>query len=54
MVSCRPLDLDIPENNLPHEAFDWGFKKGMADCEPGKTASAVLGIQIVVPKVFLA
>jgi len=49
-----PLNLDIPEENLPHVAFEWGFQKGIADYESGKTVNIVLGVQIVVPEAFHA
>jgi len=52
VVNCMPLNLDIPEENLPHEAFEWGFQKGIADYESGKAVNAVLGVQIVVPEAF--
>lgn len=49
VINCMPMNLDIPDNELPEEAFNWGMEKGIKDFEAGKKINAALGIQIIIP-----
>ncbi len=50
VINCIPMNLDIPDEALPEEAFNWGFEKGIKDFEAGKKINAVMGVQIVIPE----
>lgn len=52
VINCMPMNLDIPDNELPEEAFNWGMEKGIKDFEAGKKMNAALGIQIIIPAEF--
>ena len=52
VINCMPMNLDIADEELPEEAFNWGFEKGIKDFESGKEINAVMGIQIVIPEEY--
>ena len=50
VINCIPMNLDISDEALPEEAFNWGIEKGVKDFEAGKEINAVMGVQIVIPE----
>ena len=50
VINCMPMNLDMPDEQLPEGAFDWGIEKGIEDFESGKKINAVMGVQIVIPE----
>ena len=52
IINCIPMNLDISDEELPDEAFNWGIEKGIKDFEAGKELNAVLGVQIVIPEEY--
>jgi hypothetical protein len=52
VINCMPMNLDIPDEALPQEAFNWGIEKGIKDFEAGKKINAVMGVQIIIPKEY--
>lgn len=52
VINCLPMDLDVPVEALPDDAFDWAFEKSINDYETGKKLNAAVGVQIVVAEVF--
>lgn len=50
VINCMPMNLDIPDEELPEEAFNWALEKGIKDFEAGKEINAVMGVQIIVPE----
>ena len=52
VFNCMPMNLDIPDEELPEEAFNWGLEKGIEDFESGKEINAALGVQIIIPSEY--
>ena len=52
VINCMPMNLDILDDELPEEAFNWGMEKGIKDFEAGKEINAVLGVQIIIPEEY--
>ena len=52
VINCMPMNLDIADEALPHEAFNWGIEKGIKDIEAGKEINAAMGVQIVIPEEY--
>ena len=52
VINCMPMNLHIPDDELPEEAFNWGMEKGIKDFEAGKEINAVLGVQIIIPEEY--
>ncbi len=42
------MHVEIPDEALPEEAFNWGIEKGVKDFEVGEEINAVMGVQIVI------
>lgn len=52
VFNCMPMNLDITDEELPEEAFNWGLEKGIKDFEDGKEINAALGVQIIIPSEY--
>jgi len=52
VINCLPLNLDMPVETLPDDAFDWAFVKSIKDYEDGKKLNAAVGVQIIVPETY--
>ena len=52
VINCLPMDLDVPVDALPDDAFDWAFEKSINDFEVGKKLNAAVGVQIIVGEAY--
>ena len=42
VFNCMPMNLDINDEELPDEAFNWGMEKGIEDFESGKEINDIV------------
>ena len=48
LANAVPLHLDMPLSELPDRGVDWGVERSLSDHTAGRTATALMGVQVVV------